>query len=81
VFLYRKCLNFAYYSQTHNKLNRIIDKKWKLIGNLGADTDCISNSQKPKGMHWKTFERIRNEIDSLDHQATMGIALLTDSSI
>lgn len=81
VFLCCKCLNLAYYSQTHNKLNRSIDKKWKFVGSLGAEPDCISNSQKPKGIQWKTFERIRNEIDSLDHQATMGIALMAGGSI
>ncbi len=40
---------------------------------LGASSDFILNSEKPKGMHWKTFDKKRELISELDHQATMGI--------
>jgi hypothetical protein len=76
VFICRKCLKLAYSTQNRSKLDRIIDKKWALIRKLGADSDCILDNQKPKGMHWNTFEKIRSEIASLDEQAVFGIATM-----
>lgn len=75
-FLCRLCLNLAYRSQNRNKLNRIIDKKWGLVRKLGCESDLIFDSQKPKWMQWKTFNRIREEIDRLDDEAMCGIAAL-----
>lgn len=71
VFVCRKCLNLAYTTQNRCRLDRIIDKKWKLIRQLGADSDIFI--QKPKHMHQKTFERLQQQISSLDHQAHVGI--------
>lgn len=73
-FFCRKCLNLAYITQNRSQLDRIIDKKWKLIRKLGAESDFVLDSQKPKGMHWKTFDQIRNQIAELDLRATLGIS-------
>ncbi len=73
-FLCRKCLKLAYLTQNRSKLDRIIDKKWQLIHKLGSESCFILDSQKPKGMHWKTFDGIKEQIVELDDKATLGIA-------
>lgn len=75
-FLCRQCLNLVYRSQNRIELDCIIDRKWKLIHSLGCDTTWIWDHQRPKGMHRKTFERIRKEIECLDNEATYRIAAL-----
>lgn len=72
IFICRHCLNLAHKSQNKSFLDRLIDKKWKLIRRLGGQSSDMIN--KPKGMHWKTFERLKKEIENLDHQITYGIA-------
>ena len=74
AFLCRKCLNLAYFTQNRSRLDRIIDKKWGLVHELGANSDFILDSRKPKRMHWKTFDRTRERIQELDCVAMLGIA-------
>lgn len=64
AFLCRKCLNLAYTTQNRSAVDRIIDKKWRLIEKYGGSSEY--SVQKPKGMHQKTFNRIRDEILRLD---------------
>ncbi len=66
VFLCRTCLNLAYRSQNKTLLDRMIDKKWAIIRQLKADSDCIWN--KPKCMHWKTFNRLKERVETLDRE-------------
>ena len=73
-FLCRKCLKLGYFTQTRSKLDRIIDKKWALVHQLGAKSDWVLDSERPKGMHWNTFNLIREEIEYLDGKAVRGIA-------
>jgi hypothetical protein len=70
--LCRKCLNLAYTTQNRSEADRIIDKKWHLIRKYGGDSEWTM--KKPKGMHHKTFDRIRDEISKLDEMATLKIA-------
>lgn len=74
VFLCRGCLNLGYFTQTRCELDRLIDKKWSLIRKLKASSDFIPDSQKPKRMHWKTFNLLRDQIADLEYQSTFGIA-------
>lgn len=73
-FFCRKCLNLAYHTQNRSKLDRIIDKKWALLRKFGADSGFLSDNLKPKGMHWKTFDSIKEQIEDLEVQAVRGIA-------
>jgi|SRR5579862_133308 len=72
IFVCRKCLGLAYSTQNRCRLDRIIDKKWKLIRKLGGNSDFIT--QKPKRMHQKTFNKLQEEIWRLDELAERGIA-------
>lgn len=67
----RKCLKLAYVSQNCTPPDRALNKKWALVHKLGADSDFIT--EKPKGMHRKTFDRIRAKIEALDDQASFGM--------
>ena len=64
AFICRKCLNLAYRSQNKGILDRMIDKKWNLIHKLEGDSNWDFN--KPKWMHWKTFYRMKEEVETLD---------------
>ena len=69
LFLCRCCLNLAYQSQNRTQGDQIIYKKWKLIRKLGCTSECISNRAKPKGMHWKTFYILREQVTWLHEKA------------
>jgi hypothetical protein len=66
LFLCRMCLNLAYSSQNQTFLDRMIDKKWAIIGRLKSESEFICN--KPKRMHWKTFCRLKEEVEILDRE-------------
>lgn len=75
-FLCRHCLELVFRSQNRIELDRIIDRKWKLIHSLRCDSPWIQNSARPKGMHRRTFEKIREEIERLDDEADRRITAL-----
>ena len=62
LFLCRHCYDLAYGSQQETMSDRLMRKQRKIRERLGADMDLfIPIWQKPKGMHWKTFGRLRQE--------------------
>ncbi|MBM3196656.1 MAG: hypothetical protein FJZ61_01545 [Chlamydiae bacterium] len=69
LFLCRCCLNLVYQSQNRTQGDQIIHKKWTLIQKLGWNSECIPNKAKPKGMHWKTFNIFREQVDWLHEKA------------
>lgn len=75
VFACRHCHGLAYPSQreTHGdraarKANRIRQKLGWVLGILNP-----KGWEKPKGMHWRTFERLNNEHDALVQITFAGI--------
>jgi hypothetical protein len=52
----RHCSRVAYYSQSEDLIGRVWRKQRKLESKL------IDGWEKPKGMHWKTCERLRDGI-------------------
>lgn len=56
----RKCANFRYRSQSRGQAWRLLDKANKRRARLGPD------EEKPKGMHWRTYERLHEDIAELD---------------
>lgn len=55
-----KCLNLAYLSETEDGISRLWRKQRKLEKRLGP------HGTKPKGMHWKTWERINDRIAQVE---------------
>jgi len=61
-FLCRHCYGLAYHSQNLSEMDRLLRKAQAIRKRLGASTcTCDPIISKPKGMHWKTFERLRQE--------------------
>jgi len=69
-FRCRKCCDLPYASQQETPLDRGLRKSRKLRHKLGDDGglgDLIL--WKPKGMHWRTFEKLCNQIDAHEQLA------------
>jgi len=69
LFLCRCCLKLVYQSQNRTEGDQIIHKKWALIHKLGCTSECIPDTAKPKGMHWRTFYILREQITWLHEKA------------
>ncbi|MDX8381901.1 MAG: hypothetical protein R8M14_07305 [Ghiorsea sp.] len=60
----RKCNDLAYYSEAETQLDRTFRKARKVQGKLGYEGCCLDAFvSKPKGMHWKTYNRYCERID------------------
>ena len=59
MFACRHCHNLAYDSQRENEHDRLAQKANKIRERLGWEAGILNgHGWKPKGMHWKTFERL-----------------------
>lgn len=59
IFSCRHCCNLVYQSQRQTVCDRAILQARKLRNKLNWDADILSDLQeKPKGMHWRTFNRL-----------------------
>ncbi len=70
-FRCRRCRRLPYSSQQETVLDRANRKAFKLRKRLGDDGgigDPIWN--KPKGMHWRTFERLKAKLEQQDEIAS-----------
>ena len=56
LFLCRHCYRLPYTSQYETRLDRLYRKMRKLQDHIGGQY-----TRKPKGMHWRTWERLRDE--------------------
>ena len=59
-FLCRRCKGLAYRSQTADYLNAALNKRERLEARLHNHNGLL---YRPKGMHWKTFDRINAALD------------------
>lgn len=68
-FLCRRCHNLTYSSQNESEVDRLFRKVRKIRRRLGASMDLTQPILwKPKGMHQRTFDRLR-------HQASKDLAI------
>ncbi len=67
VFACRHCYRLAYESQRERDYDRLAGRADKIRRRLGWPVGILNPKgwQKPKGMHWKTFERLNAEHDQL----------------
>ena len=78
----RKCWNLAYQSQNESPLFRALSQAQKYRRRLGG-SECTDDPfpQKPRGMHWRKYDRIRQRGEALDERvdrlaaAMLGLAL------
>ncbi len=61
-FLCRHCYDLPYGSQNETYMDRMMRKARKVRQHLGASESLMEPVwERPKGMHWKTFERLVRE--------------------
>lgn len=74
-FLCRHCHDLAYESQREDRLSRLITKEQKIRLRLGGHPGLIYPfPKKPKGMHWKTYSRLREEALELSMASHVALA-------
>ena len=62
-FLCRQCNNLGYQCQRESASDRTLRKDWKLRARLGGEPGMANPIPgKPKGMHWRTYNRIVDDI-------------------
>lgn len=76
VFLCRQCHRLAYRSQRETDDDRATRKANTIRRRLGWEPGIVNgNGGKPKGMHWRTFERLQAEHDANVKAALAGMAV------
>ena len=59
LFACRHCYNLAYASQNEDRCGRLLLKSQRIQHQLGGEVgSAYGFPDKPKGMHWKTYERL-----------------------
>ena len=67
-FFCRHCYNLTYASQQVQRYERLMMKARGIKERLGGSTDpSIPFPEKPKGMHWETYQRLREEAEQANH--------------
>lgn len=65
IFACRHCHQLAYDSQNEQWDDRVTRRAEKIRQRLGWEPGILNgNGYKPKGMHWRTFERLQAEHDA-----------------
>jgi len=76
-FVCRHCLNLAYQSQHEDPMQRGISKAQKMRARLGDDGSFGQlPPPKPTGMHWRTYERLCQQVDDAERQADQAMMLM-----
>lgn len=71
-FRCRKCQNLAYASQNRDLHDRASAKARKIRERLGDD-GCFDDPfpSKPKGMHWRTYEKLERQCEMYENQVAV----------
>ncbi len=73
VFACRKCYHLAYASQRETVEDRAARRANRIGVRLGWDIGTFtSDRRKPKGMHWRTFNRLREAHDRFTQVSLQG---------
>ena len=75
IFACRHCHQLAYPSQRETDYDRVARRADKIRKRLGWEQGILNPRgwKKPKGMHWRTFERLSAEHDALVAESLAGI--------
>lgn len=75
IFACRHCHRLAYASQRETPDDRAMRRADKIRQRLGWEPGIANpEGDKPKGMHWRTFETLTARHDAFAHASWMGMA-------
>ncbi|KAA0909831.1 hypothetical protein FLO80_19900 [Aquicoccus porphyridii] len=73
IFACRHCYQLAYPSQREKSFERSQRRVEKIQERLGWSADPeLMYGQKPKGMHWRTYHRLVEEMEHWDRESGLG---------
>jgi hypothetical protein len=79
LFACRRCYGLAYASQQESALHRRLRRAQKIRLGLGGSADIFDDfPDKPKGMHWRTYERLRHTYDIAQARCTLSLTRFID---
>jgi hypothetical protein len=79
LFACRDCYGLAYQSQQEALHHRGLGKAGKIRMRLGGSPNMLDEfPDKPKGMHWTTYDRLRRAHDIAEARATIGLMRFVD---
>jgi hypothetical protein len=74
LFACRHCYRLAYVSQKESAHQRGLGKSQKIRMRLGGSPNMLEDfPEKPKGMHWRTYERWCRVHDAAEERSTIGL--------
>ena len=57
-----------YHSQSESRADRATRAMFKIVKRLNPKEQCNDLPEKPKGMHWRTYNRLVGRYDRYDNQ-------------
>jgi hypothetical protein len=79
LFACRRCYRQSYASQHEGLRHRGLAKAQKIRMRLGGSPSFLSDfPDKPKGMHWRTYDRLRRRHDVAAARSTAGLMRAVD---
>src|SRR4051812_23921733 len=79
LFACRRCYDLAYASQQESVHQRGLGKALKIRMRLGGSVIMMDDfPDKPKGMHLRTYERLRRVYDVAEARSTLGLMRFVD---
>ena len=79
LFACRNCYRLTYASQQESALHRGLGKSQKIRMRLGESANMSEEfPDKPKGMHWRTYERLRWVHDVAEERSNISLTSLVE---